>query len=267
MSILLGALLLALLLLPGFIFRTGYLARPFSSKSFSSTFFEELLFSLIPAFLLQVGGYLLIEQWRGVNESKFILLLINSDKSALQPLNAHDIGSFAAYLCALFAIAFGLGYLLRLLAIRTRLHLRYTLFRVYNEWEIYFEGYILDYPDKAGEAKKVMYSWLDVLVDTKEGAYIYSGFLDNYVLGKDDTLNRLYLTAVRRRPFSKDNVAQVNRALGNAATDIVNYDLPPDPLILPDEPALDDRYYFMPGDYFMIPGDEIRSVNITYYTE
>jgi hypothetical protein len=47
----------------------------------------------------------------------------------------------------------------------------------------------------------------------------------------------------------------------------VDYDHELDPLTLPMEPALDDRYYFMPGDYFMIPGSEIRSVNITYYTE
>jgi hypothetical protein len=38
MNILLGALILALLLLPGFIFRMGYLAKPFASKSFNSSF-------------------------------------------------------------------------------------------------------------------------------------------------------------------------------------------------------------------------------------
>jgi hypothetical protein len=267
MNILLGALLLALLLLPGFIFRTGYLARPFSSKSFSSSFLEELLFSLLPAFFLQISGYLIVELWRGVNEVKIILLLTNSDKSALHPLNATDIGLFAVYLSTLFVIAFGLGFALRQFAIRTRLHLRYTLFRIFNEWEIYFEGYILDYPDKAGEAKKVMYSWVDVLVDTKEGSYIYSGFLDKYVLGKDESLNRLYLTAVRRRPFVKDALPAINPPVDAASADEVNYDLPEDPVPDNIETGLDDRYYFMPGDYFMIPGDEIRSVNITYYTE
>lgn len=267
MNILLGALLLALLLLPGFIFRTGYLARPFSSKSFSSSFLEELLFSLLPAFFLQVCGYLVVESWRGVSEAKIILLLTNSDKAALQPLNSTDIGLFAIYLSILFIIAFGLGFSLRQLAIRTKLHLRYTLFRIYNEWEIYFEGYILDYPDKAGDAKKVMYSWVDVLVDTKEGSYICSGFLDNYVLGENDALNRLYLTAVRRRPFLKDAIGIVNAGTEPVASDEVNYDHPEDALPPGMEPGLDDRYYFMPGDYFMIPGDEIRSVNITYYTE
>jgi len=27
----------------------------------------------------------------------------------------------------------------------------------------------------------------------------------------------------------------------------------------------DDRYYNMPGDYFMIPISEVKNINITYY--
>ena len=44
----------------------------------------------------------------------------------------------------------------------------------------------------------------------------------------------------------------------------VNYDQPEPSAELMEE-QLDKRYYFMPGDYFMIPGAEIKSINITYY--
>ncbi len=266
MNFLLGALLLALLLFPGFIFRMGYLAKPFASKSLNSTFFEELLFSLLPAFILQVGGYLVVNSFSPVNERAFLLLLINSDKISTYPYSGRDIGLFALYLLALCGIALMGGLLFRALALRTRIHLRYSLFRIYNEWQIYFEGFTLDYPDEPGERKDVLQKWLDVLVENKEASYIYSGFLYEYVLGKDDSLSRLYLTAVRRRKLEDDAVLSDEQSPASAPEDsTVDYDQEEsggDDM----EAGLDKRYYFMPGDYFMIPGSEIKSINITYYT-
>ena len=158
---------------------------------------------------------------------------------------------------------------MRFIALRTRLHLQYSLFRIYNEWQIYFDGLILDYPDKAGEWKKVMNCWLDVLVENENGAFIYSGFLEEYVLAKDDTLSRIYLTAVRRRKLADDTGVQDiqhDESAADTGPSEVNYDTPPEPSAELMEEQLDKRYYFMPGDYFMIPGAEIKSINITYYT-
>jgi hypothetical protein len=266
MSIFLGALLLSLLLLPGFIFRMGYLAKPFASRSFSSSFIDELLFSLLPAFFLQIGGYEVVKSFGSINERTFLLLLINSDSAATgNSFSRGSIGLFGIYILSLSIIAFALGFLLRLIALRTRLHLRYSLFRIYNEWQIYFDGWILDYPDEAGERKNVKYKWLDVLVENKTGAFIYSGFLEKYVLGKDDMLSRIYLTAVRRRRL-EDDAAPENLTADTSESSEVNYDISSDKVAVPDA-SWDSRYYFMPGDFFMIPSSEIKSINITYYTE
>jgi hypothetical protein len=268
MNILPGALILALLLLPGFIFRMGYLAKPFASKSFNSSFVEELLFSLLPAFIIQICGYLIVEHFRGVNEQTFLLLLINSEKSILHTFTASEIAMFATYLLVVCGCAIALGFGMRYIALRTRLHLQYSLFRIYNEWQIYFDGFILDYPDEPGERKDVMQKWLDVLVENKNGSYIYSGFLNEYVLAKDDTLSRIYLTAVRRRKLEDDYIElegmEGEDGEGNNESE-VNYD-EPDSVANLENTQLDKRYYFMPGDYFMIPGSEIKSINITYYT-
>jgi hypothetical protein len=268
MNILLGALILALLLLPGFIFRMGYLAKPFASKSFNSSFVEELLFSLLPAFIIQVCGYLIVEHFKGVNERTFLLLIINSDKSVLHNFTGGEIGLFALYLLVVCGCAVALGFGLRYIALRTRLHLQYSLFRIYNEWQIYFDGFILDYPDEPGERKDVMQKWLDVLVENKNGSYIYSGFLNEYVLAKDDTLSRIYLTAVRRRRLEDDLVEPADNgdhSPEGVGESEVNYD-EPNAAANQKNVQLDKRYYFMPGDYFMIPGSEIKSINITYYT-
>ncbi len=264
MNILFGALLLALLLLPGFIFRMGYLAKPFASRSFSSSFVEELLFSLLPAFLLQIAGYAIVESVRNVDELRFYLLLINSDKAALLPFTKADIIQFSIYLLLVSGCALGLGFGLRLIALRTRLHLRYSLFRIYNEWQVFFDGIIVDYPGKSGNWASVSESWLDVVVENKHGALIYSGFLEDYVLGKDDTLSRIYLSAVRRRKL-EDDVPQTLQETGVSEQDVVNYN-EPDAAVHEKTEKIDARYYFMPGNYFMIPGAEIRSINITYYT-
>jgi len=71
MNFLLGALLLVLLLLPGFIFRLGYLAKAFSNKSFHASFLEELIFSLLPAFFLETLGYLIVKNFRTPCLSQF----------------------------------------------------------------------------------------------------------------------------------------------------------------------------------------------------
>lgn len=265
MNILFGALLLALLLVPGFIFRMAYLAKP-ASKSFHSTFLEELPFSLLPAFILQAAGYLVVKLFGTLNERVFLLLLLNSDKATATSLGGRDVGLFTLYLMALCVVAMALGWGLRLLALRTRLHLRYSLFRIYNEWQIYFDGIILDYPDKAGESRNVLYRWLDVVTENKEGAFIYSGILDEYVLGKDDTLQRIYLTAVRRRRLADDSAASAVEPEANSeetSTQSVANGSAQEPEALSRWAA---RYYFMPGDFFMIPGDQIKSINITYYT-
>lgn len=265
MNILLGALLLALLLLPGFIFRMGYLAKPFASKSFNSSFVEELLFSLLPAFILQVSGYLIVKSFATVNEKAFLLLLINSDKATGLSYSSRDVGLFAIYLLVMCMCSLLLGFGLRSVALRTRLHLKYGLFRIYNEWQIYFDGFILDYPDEPGERKAVTKKWLDVLVENKNGAYIYSGFLNEYVLSKDDTLSRIYLTAVRRRKLESDQDTAVVQDEAEDNGSEIDYDRPEAESNL-EQSSLDRRYYFMPGDYFMIPGSEIRSINITYYS-
>jgi hypothetical protein len=268
MNILLGALLLALLLLPGFIFRMGYLAKPFASKSFSSSFVEELLFSLLPAFFLQVIGYGVVKLIGTVNEKTFLLLLINSDKAIDQTLHGSDILLFAGYLLIVCSFALLAGFLLRYIALRTRLHLRFAQFRIYNEWQIYFDGWILDYPDQPGErmGQGALKQWLDVLVENKNGAFIYSGFLNEYVLGKDDSLSRIYLTAVQRRKLEDDaKPTDILPASTDAELAEVDYDQPEDEDSELEQFA-DTRYYFMPGDYFMIPGSDIKSINITYYT-
>ena len=257
MSFLLGAFLLIVLLLPGVMFRVGYLSVPFNSKSFRSSFLEELLFSLVPAFVLQTAGYLITERcFHNVDEHSIYLLLINSDKVARSAVVAGSIGRFAAYMVLVTLGAVGLGAGLRTLSKRLGWHLRYPVLRIYNEWQIYFDGIVLDRPDVPGSSGDVDLVYADVLVEANGVGYIYSGVLEDYVVDREEKLDRLYLTLVRRRKLADDRSAAELRNLDyRAATDAHDAEEP-----------LDERYYAMPGRYFIIPGAQIRNINIFYKT-
>lgn len=103
-------------------------------------------------------------------------------------------------------------------------------------------------------------------VEAKDGTLLYSGYLDKYVLTKDEKLDRIYLTAVRRRKLA-DDVQGPPGDLPAGAAEVMDYsesatDAAPTDGEAPTE--FDLRYYFMPGHYFMIPGAEIKNINITY---
>lgn len=269
MNFLFGALLLIILLFPGVMFRVAYLSVPFSSKSFKSSFLEELLFSLVPAFIIQIIGYLITESTLGnVDENGLFLMLINNEQTVGHALGLKSIGLFALYMVSTTAIAYWLGTLLRILSKRYGWHLRFPFLRLYNEWQLYFEGITLDKPDIPGSSDDIQEVWIDVVVENKNDGYIYSGLLDGYIVDKDDKLDRVYLSFVRRRKLSDDRVEATSAPLPDDL-DTVEYSTEgavaedSDHSITHD---LDKRYYLMPGDYFMIPGAAIKNINIIYYS-
>ena len=83
-------------------------------------------------------------------------------------------------------------------------------------------------------------------MNSTEGNIIYSGILENYFLSKENGLDRIYLRNVYRRKLKDD--------LGNEHGNVGYLDR-----------HLDNRYYAMPGDLFIINYDKIINLNITYY--
>lgn len=275
MNFLFGALLIFILLLPGVLFRIGYLSDP-NRKMFKSSFSEELLFSLVPTLLIQIPAYLFVNSFLwNVNENKFYLLFINSDKVLLNNVNSIEIFCFFAYTVIVNVAAVYMGAAARRFVLNRHLDFKYPILKIHNAWETYFEGFILDRPDTPGTSKQIVHKWLDILTDSRDGDIIYSGYLQDYVVTRDEKLDRLYLTAVRRRLFKNDPTGSnpgsdslsspENEDLNN-----INYDPPSAELettATEIDKELNNRYYFMPGDYFMIPGAQIKNINITYFSE
>jgi len=143
------------------------------------------------------------------------------------------------YLVSLGIISAASGYLVRKLIRKLKLDRKYKLLRFQNEWHYVFTGEILDFPKVPGKSEEVDITYIDALVKTDEGTIIYMGLLADYVLSKDGGLDRIYLKDVRRRFLNN----QTEQAEDNST----------------------NKYYELPGEFFVLAYDKIINLHITYY--
>lgn len=275
MNFLFNALIITLLLLPGVILRLSYLSIFYSKKTFRSSFAEELLLSLLPTFFIQSIGFLIIKTH--IDVITFYLLLINSDKIIHHNLNINSISGFLLYCVILYMVSAVLGVIIRKIVIKYSLDVRIPLLRLYNDWYYHLWGFI-----SVDENGKRFFNatdnvWLDILVDNKDGSFIYSGWLYEFILSKEEGLYFLCLNGVRRRKLAmdkKDESAETatfkfeNSAENNDDIN-VSYDNYQDKSETVEQlnNYIDERYYDMPGQNFIIPYKEVKNINIIYFNE
>ncbi len=275
MNLLFNALIITLLLLPGVILRLSYLSIFYSKKTFRSSFAEELLLSLLPTFIIQSVGFLIIKN--RINLETFYLLLINSDKTIQHNLNVTSIANFLLYCAIVYTFSAMLGIYARKIVIKYSLDVRIPLLRLYNEWYYHLWGFV----SVNEKGKKSFYEtdnvWLDILVDNKDGSFIYSGWLYEFILSKEEGLDFLCLNGVRRRKLDKDEREEPTlikegelEKLIESNDDInVSYDNYEDKNVTVEQlnNYMDKRYYDMPGQNFIIPYKEVKNINIIYFNE
>lgn len=244
MSLAIGALLVAILLLPGIIFRYLYIRSDALRKTIDLSLLSEAVFILGPSLLLHLFGLvslgMLLDYVPNVEQLYFLLTGQGGDRL---DFNAVILGFpyFVLYIFALCFIAGFLGVSLQKLVVRYGWDERYKILRIYNDWDKYFSGHVLP-PEKR---KRIDFVQVDVVVNTAEGDVLYTGVLRNYTLNKEQGIDRLFMSQVYRRAFREDAA--------------------PDEALLR-ERAVDSRYYELPGNFFVIPFSEIRNLNIIYNT-
>jgi len=140
------------------------------------------------------------------------------------------------------------GFLSKWVVRKLKLDRKIKLFRFQNEWHYIFSGEILDFPKVSGEADDIDCSYVDALVRTDEGTVIYSGLLTDYILTKEGGIDRIYLSSVKRR-FLKDDILNGPESQTEQK---------------PEDPD-DKRYYYLPGQFFIIPYNMVINLHITYY--
>lgn len=96
---------------------------------------------------------------------------------------------------------------------------------------------------------------VSAFVDVSGEPYLFTGYLTDYFLNTDGTLDRLVLENVMRRPLGKDKNASPVAATASTT------DSGPDPVPKNDDAA---RFYPVDGDYFVLRYSEAITLNIKY---
>ncbi len=113
--------------------------------------------------------------------------------------------------------------------------------KINNDWYYLFSGRILDQPGQ------IEFVQVDALVGSDNGNLIYCGILNNYFLSPEGSIDKIYLSNVYRRSLSEDLTFEDMKSKKFT------------------EKEFDERYYNMPGEYFVLFGNQILNINVTYY--
>lgn len=239
MNIAFGTVLLFLIFVPGIVLRRTYLSGPFSKKYLNTKPIDELMWAIVPGAILQILGILTTQRLfeHDIDFTSIAYLLIGTKEDANSAYAFAALKNHAAeimyYNLSLWGIAAILGWT-SMKAVRAfKLDRKYLLFRFGNLWHYLLSGEILDFPKISGESKNIGFALLDVLVKDADKSIIYSGELVAYELASEGGLSTITLKNVYRRYLEDDEN--------------------------------EDKYYDMPGEFFVIPYARIVNLNIDYY--
>lgn len=239
MNIALPALVVFLLLLPGFVARSRvkYAERTFLDYSPFGQVVTQAVMWAMGLHLSWIAGMTWTTDWR---VAPGVVLTLLSSNPAEQTRALTEVALQSGPITLYFTTLLGFSYL-GPMAVRS-----------FIRWQkldrhdapgrrfLRFDGapwyYLLsgaDFP-KGAEPDCILVS---AVVDVAGEAYLYTGILDEYFLDQDGNLDRLVLQQVMRRPFAKDKQ-------GGA--------------------AMDARFYAVDGDYFVLRYSEAITLNIEY---
>jgi hypothetical protein len=272
MSLAVGFLIIFLLTVPGIVFRVTYLSSPYSKRNINTTTLEEIYSSLIPAFIFHSISVLFLGILGFKIDFQFIfnLLIANNAAKDINKLNGY-LSAFLLYMFINTVINFVFALLLRRFVLSRNLYKKYPVLSIYNKW--------YDILKPKSTASQPISVWLDVLLETKNDMLIYRGFLTDFWLDKDGGIKELHMEDVRRRVLSRDERAgsgQLNDGPVSGPDDNhpkpgsnVNEGNKEETSVFESgiSEEIDERYYHIPGEIFIIKYEDVKNMNITYYSE
>ena len=245
MNVALPGVLLLFLLLPGVAFVYAY-SGPRSSSNLPG--FPALSTNFVAAIVLSP---LLHYVWIRFAEFSFpivpdvpsAMFLLAGDYSNTERY-AHaataasaNLGWILLYFLSLLATSLLLGTAVQQVVRYFGLDVRFGPLRFNNKWHYLFSGELFNRDFEMGSGA-VAGTSVSTLVAVGNLTYLYVGVLYEYEFGKDGRLEKLILTAARRRRI----VDETDKT----------------------KPKPKD-YYRIRGDFFVLSGHEIKTLNIDYF--
>jgi len=174
------ALLLFLLILPGLLFRRGFLNPPLPATSLT----DEIAWAVIPAVILHLSATALIESTTDyrVDFGTLGQLLLGVQRDVAIAADFRELGRYlrpiAYYNLLLWTVSFVLGWALGTIVYRFSLDRRYAWLKRSNDWRDLIDGRLLP-------RQEFDYVWLDAMVKSGSGTTIYSGIMSEFIYSAD----------------------------------------------------------------------------------
>lgn len=202
MNIALGAVLIFILLLPPIAFYISYSYGRFAKAGPKFSLLDGLLASAIFSLFIHAVAVMLIGK---VVRFDLLLKLVGGDLKDVGTTISNTeltqgLQQFAYYNACIFIIALLLGKLARLVVTWNEWHARWEILRLNNRWWYLFNGYYL--PEIGMDKREFDLLFVDAVVDTHDGTFIYSGYLVEFVCTGEE-LDRIYLNDTIRREIRK----------------------------------------------------------------
>ena len=244
MNFALPAILLFVVGLPGFLFRSRLKLAEQTSLDYSPfgrIVIEAFLWALLLHVAWLLGSYLLF----GATLQTEALLGLLSSSADLQAVAVREVTASSrrvfAYFLSMYLVAFVVPSLVRQAITRWRLDRSgarlSTVFRFHQApWYYLLTG--ADFARDEAPDSVV----LAAVIDVAGTPILYVGFLADFFFDPDGQLDRLVLENVVRRPLSRDKSFEK---------------------VLDGEPDT-DRFYVVEGDYFVIRYEEVLTLNVHY---
>ena len=255
MNVAFPALLIALLILPGAIFRYSYArgswgwTSPVSFRSIS----DELAYSAVFA----VGLHALWSYLGGLLGYRVAIRALISFLSgsfgprgelfqtSMSALTAHP-AAIVTYFLSLAFVAALTGRLAHAAVRKTKWDLRTQIFRFKNEWHYLLTGEALSFKEVSLQSRDVDGVYLSAVVDHSKDSYLYRGIVEDWTFDRDGNLETIALSNAHRRLMSQDRP--------QAHTEQPGAQIPPD-----------SRYYKIHGDLLVLRYTEIKTLNLDYF--
>lgn len=255
MNLALPALVVFLILLPGFLFRSRFKHVELTSLDYSP-FGEVVVEATTWSAILHAIWILISQKVFGNHFDIAILLSLISANQVAQAAAITAISTVANQVELYFASIICGAYVLAAVVRRMIEKFRWDRAGLFSAQFLRFHKapwyYLLTGADFA-EDQQPDFIYISALVDVAGNAVLYKGILDEFFVNAEGVLDRLVLQDVLRRPISADKTDKPE--LDIADDDALSTSAQDTPLA---------RFYPVDGDYFVLRYSEAITLNIQY---
>ena len=249
MNLAFPAVLIVVLLLPGFLarywYRKGSWEYPIHVESFAEGVFKGVVSASVLHALWVFGTQRLGESVDFY--AVLVLLSAGTGEDLKRALNAAtaEPGKVFLYFFTLYVASPLIGWLCHYAVRHLRLDLKFPFLRYDNDWHYVLTGEFLGFSDQR-PTRNIEVAFVQVSLVTEVGGdpILVTGNLEEFFFDREGKLDRLVLSNAYRRSIRKDREdGAEQRAL-----------------------AKDKRFYRIQGNYFVIPYAEIKNLNVGFWT-